>query len=308
MPAGHLGIPLAADFWQGNSHWISAALTLLAAIVLAFVVDRAFQRRGRRLADTLLRGEVSRGVDTRLRFVRRVTYAAILLIGVALALSQFAGINRLAASVLASGAIAAAILGFAARQTLANFVAGVMLAVTQPLRIGDWVSFEDGYGMVEDVRLNFTILRTASEQRIVIPNERLAGGILRNDTLAVDAIGVTVDIWLAPEADADQAVLALQEETGATVSVAESAATGVRLSVSGDRVPPPDKATREAELRARCLRRLRSEGLLPTCEGSPAGRRTHAAVVESGVRASAGRRSHESLATHPAPPSPGRSP
>lgn len=251
MPAGHL----ATDFWQRNSHWISAAITLLVAMAVAFLVDRAFQRRGRSL---------SRGVDTRLRFVRRVVYAAILLIGVAVALSQFTGISRLAASVLASGAIAAAILGFAARQTLANFVAGVMLAVTQPLRIGDWVTFEDVYGMVEDVRLNFTVLRTPSEQRIVIPNERLAGGILRNDTLAIDAVGADVDLWLAPEADADRAVRVLEAETGTSVSVAESAVTGVRLSVAGERVPPPEKAARQAELRARCLRRLRAEGLLPS--------------------------------------------
>ena len=75
---------------------------------------------------------------------------------------------------LASGALAAAIIGFAARQTLANVVAGIMLAITQPLRVGDWVTFEEHYGVVEDVRLNFTVLRTASDQRIVIPNERLA--------------------------------------------------------------------------------------------------------------------------------------
>jgi small-conductance mechanosensitive channel len=202
-------------------------------------------------------------VDTRLRFVRRLVYAAILLIGVALALSQFTGISRLAASVLASGAIAAAVLGFAARQTLANFVAGVMLAVTQPLRIGDWVTFEDGYGQVEDVRLNFTVLRTAGEQRIIIPNERLAGGILRNDTLVVEAVGADVDIWLPPEADADRALRALEEETGGSVTLAESARDGVRISVGGDRVAPDDKTARQSELRARCLRRLRAEGLLP---------------------------------------------
>jgi small-conductance mechanosensitive channel len=223
MPAEDLRSLLATGFWEHNRGWISAAITLLVAVVVAYVVDRAFQRRGRRLADALARGELSRGVDTRLRFVRRVVYAAILLLGVALALSQFAGISRLAASILASGAIAAAILGFAARQTLANFVAGVMLAVTQPLRIGDWVTFEDRYGMVEDVRLNFTILRTPNDQRVIIPNERLAGGILVNDTLAVDAVGLSVDIWLAPEADADRALRALEDETGASVTVAELA-------------------------------------------------------------------------------------
>ena len=263
MPAGDLGIPSAADFWAENSHWISAAITLVVAVAVAFLVDRAFARRGRRLADALAGRDLSRETDTRLRFVRRLVYAAILLIGIALALSQFTGISRLAASVLASGAIAAAILGFAARQTLANVVAGVMLAVTQPLRIGDWVSFEDCYGVVEDVRLNYTFLRTPGDQRVVIPNERLAGGILRNDTLVVEAIGVEVDVWLAPDADAERAMRALAEETGASVSVAEAAPWGVRLAVSGGRVPPPDKAGAEGELRARCLRRLREDGMLP---------------------------------------------
>jgi small-conductance mechanosensitive channel len=256
MPAGHLRIPFADSFWAHNGHWISAVISLAVALAVASLADRAFRRHGRRL-------ELSRGVDTRLRFVRRVVYAAILLIGVAIALTQFTGIGRLAASVLASGAIAAAVIGFAARQTLANFVAGVMLAITQPLRIGDWVTFEEEYGMVEDVRLNFTILRTPGEQRIIIPNERLAGGILRNDTLAGDAVAVDVEVWLAPEADAGRAVSVLEQETGGSVSVAESARDGVRLSVGGDRVPPAQKGPREAELRARCLRRLRDEGLLP---------------------------------------------
>ena len=104
--------------------------------------------------------------------------------------------RKLATSLLASGAIAAAIIGFAARQTLANFVAGIMLAITQPIRVGDWVTFEGNYGVVEDVRLNHTILRTATEQRIVIPNEKLAGGCSRTtrwrsswSALDVDGLG-----------------------------------------------------------------------------------------------------------------------
>jgi small-conductance mechanosensitive channel len=222
------------------------------ALVLAFVVDRAFARRG----------SLSREVDTRLRFVRRLVYASILLIGIALALSQFTGVNRLAASVLASGAIVAAVIGFAAQRTLGNFVAGVMLAVSQPLRIGDWVTFEDYHGVVEDVRLNFTVLRLPSETRVIIPNERLAGGVLRNDTLATDAVGLDVSLWLPLGTDADAALRGLAEETGGTVTVAEVAAEGIRIAVGGERVPPPERSAREAELRARCLRRLRDDGLL----------------------------------------------
>ena len=261
MPAGTVRLPVAG-FWADNSDVVTAALSIVLALILATVLDRYFARRGHRLAAAVTRGEVSAVLDTRLRFVRRLIYATILMVGIAIALSQFTGLSKLAASVLASGALAAAIIGFAARQTLANVVAGIMLAITQPLRVGDWVTFEEHYGVVEDVRLNFTILRTASDQRVVIPNERLAAGILRNDTLGSGAIGLDVSVWLPLEADTERALASLADETGSEVSVAEVTHEGVRITVGGDPVPPPQKGPRQAELRAQCLRRLRVDGLL----------------------------------------------
>jgi small-conductance mechanosensitive channel len=248
------------EFWRSNDEWIAAVITMALAILLAYVVDRAFQRRAERLASSLVRGDVSRETATRLRFVRRLIYAVILLIGLALAVSQFSGVNRIAASILASGVVAAAIIGFAARQTLANFVAGVMLAVTQPIRVGDWVTFEDDYGVVEDVRLNYTILRTAGEQRVLIPNEKLAAGVMKNDTLKVDVVGLEVDVWIPPGADAARAVEVLSGE--GDVAVAETVPWGVRLAVGGGTVAPPERGPGEAALRARCHARLREEGLL----------------------------------------------
>ena len=202
MPAATVRV-LAADFWAENSDWVTAIAAIVIAFVAATLLDRYFERRGDKLASAVSRGEVSPVLDTRLRFFRRLIYASILLLGIAIAASQFTGVSKLAASILASGALAAAIIGFAARQVLANSVAGIMLAVTQPLRVGDWVTFEDNYGVVEDVRLNFTVLRTASDQRVIIPNERLAAGILRNDTLGSEVVGLDVSVWLPPEADTD---------------------------------------------------------------------------------------------------------
>ena len=107
-----------------------------------------------------MRGHVSRETATRLRFVRRFDLRGDPADRRSRSRCRSStGVNQIAASLLASGVVAAAIIGFAARQTLANFVAGVMLAVTQPIRVGDWVKFEDNYGVVEDVRLNYTILR-----------------------------------------------------------------------------------------------------------------------------------------------------
>jgi small-conductance mechanosensitive channel len=248
------------DFWRSNDEWIAAVLTMALAVALAYVVDRAFQRRSERLANSLVRGDISPETATRLRFVRRFIYATILLIGVAIALSQFSGINRIAASVLASGVVAAAIIGFAARQTLANFVAGVMLAITQPIRVGDWVTVDGHYGVVEDVRLNYTVLRTGGDQRVLVPNEKLAAGIMVNDTLATDAVGVEVDVWIPANADAARAVEVLRGE--GSVAVAETVPWGTRLNVGGATVRPPERGAGESALRARCHARLHEAGLL----------------------------------------------
>jgi small-conductance mechanosensitive channel len=255
---------LASTFWDENSAWVTAIISVVVVAVLATLLDRTLAHRGERLASAVVRGELSAATDTRLRFIRRLVYAGIIAIGVAVALAQFDGINRLAASLLASGAIAAAILGFAARQTLANFIAGIMLAVTQPLRVGDWVYVEEQYGVVDDIRLTYTFLRAPSGQQIVIPNEKLASGILRNDTLGAGVIALDVHIWVPLTTDVARAVQVLAEETGQTVTVAESTVEGIRLTVGGDPCPPPERGPREAALRRRCLERLQAEGLLTT--------------------------------------------
>ena len=239
-------------------------LTVVGTIVLAIGVDRALLHRGHRLATAVVRDELTPVLDTRLRFLRRLITLAIVVVGLLLALSQFGGLNRLAAGLLASGALIAAILGFAARQTLANLIAGVMLTVAQPLRIGDRVTIEDATGTVEDVRLNYTIVRGADGGRIFIPNERLAAGMLRNDTIVEPLVAVEVELWLPAAVDADAALAALGGLDGApTARVADIAADGVHYTVARGAVPPAERPAREAALRADALRVLRAAGLLP---------------------------------------------
>jgi small-conductance mechanosensitive channel len=266
LAAARFAAILAADGKTSTERWIYAGVSIAVALLIATLLDRALAHRAQQVASAVVRGELSAATDTRLRFIRRLVYAAIIVIGVAVALAQFDGINRLAASLLASGAIAAAILGFAARQTLANLVAGIMLAITQPIRVGDWVYVEEQYGVVEDIRLNYTFLRSPGGQQIVVPNEKLASGVLRNDTLGQGTVNPDAKIWVPAGVDAGRAAEALADETGHDVTVAETTVEGFRLDVAGDPCPPPERAPREAELRLRCLNRLRSEGLLATAE------------------------------------------
>jgi len=248
------------DWWTEHPA-IRAAVIFAVFFVLAFLFDRWLAAQGRDIAGRVLRGGITPEADTRLRFVRRLIWLVLLVIGILTALSQFAGLGRVAGSFLASGALVAAILGFAAQRTLANLIAGIMLAITEPLRVGDCVTIQEQYGAVEDVRLNFTLLRALGDQRIVIPNERIASGVLRNDTLETGVVGLDVSVWLPAGADVPRAVDVLRE-MGQAVTIAETAADGTRLAVGDERVPPSERAKREAELREQCLRRLGAEGLL----------------------------------------------
>jgi small-conductance mechanosensitive channel len=240
---------------------ITAGLTLVAGAILVAVVHRAMRGRAHRLAEALGGPELSPVVDTRLRFLRRVVEAAIIVIALALALAQFTSLDRLAATVLASSAIAAAVVGFAARQVLANAIAGMVLAITQPLRIGDLVTFEGETGTVEDVSLTYTWLRTGADARLIIPNERLASGILRNDSIRSSVVALEVSVWLSPDADEAAALSALEEMPDADhVRITEVTDTGIRVQIAGPPVPPQERLAREAELRALALRVLREAG------------------------------------------------
>ena len=259
-----LDVPtLAATFLQAHKNELTALLTIAGTIVLAIAVDRALLHRGHKLAAAVVRDELTPMLDTRLRFLRRLITLSIVVIGLLLALSQFGGLSRLAAGLLASGALIAAILGFAARQTLANLIAGVMLTVTQPLRIGDRVTIEDETGTVEDVRLNYTVVRGGDGGRIFIPNERLAAGILHNDTIVEPLVALEVELWLSPAIDADAALSALGGLDGDPIArIAEVASDGIRYTVARGTAPPAERPARTSELRADALRALRGAGLL----------------------------------------------
>jgi len=258
----HGAMRLFASWWSDNDQWITAAIALAVTLGAVFALDRALSRRAAAVAARLAGGALTPEADTRLRFLRRVAEVTIVLIGVAIALSQFSSLEKLVAPFLASSAIVAAVVGFASRTTLANAVAGLLLAVTQPLRIGDQVTFEGETGIVEDVRLTYTYLRTGAGARIVIPNERLAAGVLRNDTVLEPTVGTEISLWLAPHADALRALDVLRTALPeATSTLAEVATEGTRLALAGEQVEPATRGAREAELRERALGALRAAGL-----------------------------------------------
>jgi small-conductance mechanosensitive channel len=124
--------------------------------------------------------QVSRSTKTRLRFLRRLAILVVVMIVAAIAVAQFTELQKLAAGILASTAVLAAIIGFAAQHTIANMVAGVQLAVAQPIKIGDRIEFEGVSGRVIDITLSYTYVNPGDDSSVVIPNQLLVEGIVHN--------------------------------------------------------------------------------------------------------------------------------
>lgn len=250
-------------FWQENGDVISAAITMLIAVAIAIGVDRFVIGRGARYADRVTEAGISRGAQTRLRLIRRLVFVAILLIGAGIALSQFDKLSKLATGLLASSAVIGLVLGFAAQRVLANPLSGVMLAITQPIRIGDSIEIEDVAGRVDDVTLSHTFVDTGDGRLMVVPNEKVVSSVIFNRSTGNRSAPASASVWLPLEAHLGKARAALEELDVSSVDVAEVSADGVRIEIHGASDPARTViAGEEAALRERAHGALRDAGLL----------------------------------------------
>jgi small-conductance mechanosensitive channel len=250
-------------FWQDNGDWISAAITMVVTVAIAIGVDRFVIGRGARVAERVTETGMSRVAKTRLRLIRRLVFVVILLIGIALALSQFDKLSKLATGLLASSAVIGLILGFAAQRVLANPLAGVMLAITQPIRIGDSIEIDDVSGRVDDVTLSHTFLDTGDGRLMVVPNEHVVSSVIFNRSTGDRTAPASVSVWIPLGASLPAARRALEELEVSAVDVAEVTPDGVRIEVHGASDPARTvMAGEEAALRERAQAALRDAGLL----------------------------------------------
>jgi small-conductance mechanosensitive channel len=251
-------------FWEANGEWISAAISLIVAFAFAFAVDRFVIRRATRVAQRV-GGDVtvSRAARTRLRVIRRLVFATIIVIGIAIALSQFTKLNKLATGILASSAVLGLILGLAARQVLANPLAGILLAVSQPIRIGDMVTIADETGRVDDLTLSYTFIDTGDGRLVIVPNEQVVGSVVVNRSTGDASAPAMASVWVPPDVDLAKAREALEALEPSQVDIAEMTPEGVRIEVHGPRrAGGTGVSGEEAALRERAHRALREAGLL----------------------------------------------
>ena len=168
---------------------IALAAGLHRAINLAFrsTVDR-HRSRGTLLPETM----------TQLALTRRLLSAAVWLVAIAIALTQFAELRVLSTRLLASAGLSGLIVGFAARGTLGNAIAGLTISIAQPIRIGDDIELRGDRGVVEDIHLIYTVLRLTDGKRLIIPNDTLASEVIKNLTMGGVTRVARVEVLVPP--------------------------------------------------------------------------------------------------------------
>jgi small-conductance mechanosensitive channel len=237
-------------FWH---RLVVAAVVLLVVTLVARLVDWWLSRK-----------PIPPEVETRYRVLRRAVSVIIIAVGLFSALLVIPQVRAVAGGLLASTAILGVIIGLASQQTLGNFIAGILIATTQPVRIGDRVSYAGQAGVVEEIGLTYTFIRTVDRRRLIVPNSKLASDTIINASIRSHETFAEVSLPIPLAADLDAALDALREdvrdERDASVHVSslEDPATLTLRAAASDEAAAERL---EQELRLRAHRRLRALGV-----------------------------------------------
>jgi small-conductance mechanosensitive channel len=161
-------------------HVVTAVVLVTTAVALSRFINLAIARTMKRHRE---RQTLLPETATQLALIRRLLNTVIWFSAIALGLTQFQELRVLSTGLLASAGISGIVVGFAARGTLGNAIAGLTIAIAQPIRIGDDIELRGDRGIVEDIHLLFTVLRLADGKRLIIPNDTLANEVVKNLTM-----------------------------------------------------------------------------------------------------------------------------
>jgi len=237
-------------FWH---RLVIAVAVFVAVSLLARAVDRWLARK-----------PMAPEAATRYRVLRRTVTTSILVVGFCSALLVIPQVRAVAGGLLASSAVLGVIIGLASQRTLGNFVAGLLIALSQPVRLGDQVTYAGEDGVIEEIGLTYTFIRMEDSARLVVPNEKLASDTIRNSTIRTRETFAEITVQVPLSADLGASVDGLREEVatdgGAAVFVSalDAAATVTVRAAARD-----EQAARqlERELRVRAHGRLRALGV-----------------------------------------------
>ncbi len=153
---------------------------------------------------------VSRKMATQLRVLHRIFVTVVIIVAGAMILMSFDSVKRIGLSLLASAGVAGIVIGLAAQKVLGNVLAGIQLAIAQPIRLDDVVIMEGEWGWIEEITLTYVVVRIWDKRRLIVPSSCVLEKPFQNWTRTSAEILGTVFIYCDYTVD----VTAIRAEVG----------------------------------------------------------------------------------------------
>jgi len=214
-----VGVPYAGTIGAVASFVVAFAVVYLAGrwVVLPLV---------ERMLD-------ARGLDRHAKSpLTKLTHLGIVFVAVAIAFG-FAGLGNFLTSLATIAAAATLAIGFALQDVVKNFVSGVFIFTDHPFRIGDWIEWGDYSGVVEDISLRVTRVRTFDNELLTVPNAQLTDGVIKNP-VAYDRLRVRFLFGIGYDDDVAAATELIVEAAEAHAEILDDPEPVVRLTKLGD--------------------------------------------------------------------------
>ncbi|WP_202845105.1 mechanosensitive ion channel family protein [Luteimonas saliphila] len=188
--------PLSAEVAARLRHWLGIGVVLcvtwLAVRAVGALEARILREHPVDIEDNL----AARRVQTQTRVIARTIQGAILLVGVALALMTFPAIRQVGTTLLASAGIIGLVAGIAAKPVFGNLIAGLQIALAQPIRLDDVVIVEGEWGRIEELTSTYVVVRIWDERRMVVPLQWFIENPFQNWTRTSAQLLGTTFLWL----------------------------------------------------------------------------------------------------------------
>lgn len=249
---------------------VLAAVWLVVVVAVRAALRFGFARYERRLAEQDTAVAARR--RTTFSFLLRVAIAVVVLIGVWSVLSVFPSTEEVAKAFLASSAVLALVFGLALSTPLGNLGSGVLLAFTQPIRLGDRISVAEHTGVVEAISLTYTSLVTDEGRHVFVPNATMVSTVLVNRSVGDPRKVVTIRLPVDIHRSIDDACRIALEAAHATdrdelvtldVQVAEVTEQIVWIEIAGFAPSTANVGKLATGIRKRALSALGDANLLP---------------------------------------------
>jgi len=211
----------------GVADTIASAVVFVGAFVAVYFFGRIV------LTPIVDRSLTSRNLDQHARKpIKKVFSILLVFVAVAIAFGM-AGFGDFLQSLATVGAAATLAIGFALQDVLKNFAAGVFIFTDKPFRIGDWIEWDGNAGVVEDISLRVTRVRTFDNELLTVPNSNLTDDVIKNP-VAKEQLRLKFLFGIGYDDDIDRATEIIVEEAEAHDDILEDPGPSVRLTELGD--------------------------------------------------------------------------